>query len=372
MTMKVYYVVKSLLHKYPPCVSQIQMLNDLGVNVIVLYGSCESNTIKKFEDSGIKCVELCDPRGKFKGKVDKAYNWLSFRKRLKSFLKKINRNLDVVWFGNAETLLSMTGALKRYHTVITFLELYDKDKLRLKLYKSLANDALAVITCEETRAYLMQSWFKLKSLPYIMPNKPYVVPFSKNTEPTTSQGKELINKLQGHSFVISQGLFEDENSLGVVAEVLRDCYPSMFLVIMGNYNERLEKKLKEINPNILYVPFIPAPYHLEVTSNAHIGLLYYEPCNLNQVFCAPNKIYEYSKFGLPIIGNRIPGLINTIGRYNSGICLNFTYEEIKEGLVKIEDKYDEYSKNSIAFFNSTDNLKVMEQIVHDIKVCLEN
>ena len=37
--MKVLYIVKTQLHYYPPCISQIRMLKDLGYDVEVLYGT---------------------------------------------------------------------------------------------------------------------------------------------------------------------------------------------------------------------------------------------------------------------------------------------------------------------------------------------
>ena len=49
MIKKVFYVVKSELHYFPPCVSQIRMLNDLGVNVTVVYGSSDSKVIDIFK-----------------------------------------------------------------------------------------------------------------------------------------------------------------------------------------------------------------------------------------------------------------------------------------------------------------------------------
>lgn len=65
------------------------------------------------------------------------------------------------------------------------------------------------------------------------------------------------------------------------------------------------------------LPYITAPYHLEVTSHAFIGILIYAPVYgtftspLNSIYCAPNKLYEFSHFGIPMIGNNIPGL-NTL------------------------------------------------------------
>ena len=53
------------------------------------------------------------------------------------------------------------------------------------------------------------------------------------------------------------------------------------------------KKYMEILSDLIYIPQIPSPQHLFVTSIAYIGILVYDPISLNQIFCAPNKIFEY-------------------------------------------------------------------------------
>ena len=51
---KIIYVVKDRLHIYPPCVSQIVMLRDLGIDVYVITEACDKsaeNIIKNSEKS---------------------------------------------------------------------------------------------------------------------------------------------------------------------------------------------------------------------------------------------------------------------------------------------------------------------------------
>ena len=95
------------------------------------------------------------------------------------------------------------------------------------------------------------------------------------------------------------------------------------------------EKIVDIYDNCVFYPYVPAPLHLEVTSYARFGILFYRPTILNKAFCAPNKIFEYGGFGIPMIGNDIPGLKNTIGNSNAGICTKLTEENIQ----KIVDVY---------------------------------
>ena len=79
MFRKVIYLVKSNLHYYPPCMAQIQMLDDLGIEVEVWYGSSASNALEILSKRGIKLVPLSDKRLAKRGKLDSLLNWLNFR-----------------------------------------------------------------------------------------------------------------------------------------------------------------------------------------------------------------------------------------------------------------------------------------------------
>ena len=125
--------------------------------------------------------------------------------------------------------------------------------------------------------------------------------------------------------------------------------------------------------NIHYIPFIVPPYHLLVTAKAHIGLLPYKSTNetirsaLNAVYCAPNKIYEYAKCGVPMLGSDMPGLMHPFALYNIGyICETQSKEEIKKLILKIENNYSEMSENCKKFYTSVDLDEIVERILDEI------
>ncbi len=362
MTKMLYYVVKSALHYYPPCISQIRILNDLGIDVTVIYGSSDNAVLDILRSEGVNLVQLTDPRGKYPGKLDKINNWLQFRKAAKKYLKGISKEDSVLWFGNAESVIPLSGLLSGRKYIVSFLELLDKHPQKLKAVTPLAKEAAVVTTCEETRSYLMQSWFNLEKLPYTIPNKPYNVPFSRGTIPTTEAGLSILEETKGAKFVIYQGIFQNPEYMNAIAQVMHDYFPDMYLVLMGIDKYNIVENVKKIHKNTISVNYIPSPLHLQVTSNAYIGVLYYKPDELNKVFCAPNKIFEYSYFGLPIIGNDIPGLKNTIGKAKAGVCIDFSYESVFEAFTAISQNYSQMSKNAVDFYNSVDNVDTIRKI----------
>ena len=112
--------------------------------------------------------------------------------------------------------------------------------------------------------------------------------------------------------------------------------------------------------------YITAPYHLEVTSHAFIGILIYAPVYgtftspLNSIYCAPNKLYEFSHFGIPMIGNNIPGLKYTIESYKMGCCLPFfNAESLKNAITDLTDNYETYAENARRFYDEDDKTSVI-------------
>lgn len=370
----VYYFVKSDLHYYPPCVTQIRMLKNAGVNVVAVYGSSKGVIVDILKKENIETVELIDTRGKYKGKTDKIYSWWTYRRAALKFLKNIDRKSSLLWFGNVESYLPLYGGLGKYNTAISFLELLDITSIKSKFTGKIIKKNKFITACEETRAYVMRDNWKLDKMPYILPNKPYEVAIKKNAVPSIKETKEFFDKMGDAKYIIWQGaVFPKTELLSTLAIALREKFPDYYFVIMGLDRRNDIPQLKKLNPNLIHVPYIPAPSHLEITSHAYIAALFYDPNNLNRAFCAPNKIYEYSSFGLPMISNAIPGLRNTIGTAHAGVCVDITKENVIAAIEYINSHYEEMQEAAFKFYESTDNFKTIKRIITENNIeCSSN
>ena len=116
-----------------------------------------------------------------------------------------------------------------------------------------------------------------------------------------------------------------------------------------------------------HISFIPSPQHLYITSLANIGILMYDPISLNQIFCAPNKIFEYSGYGIPMIGNNIPGLKIPFEKYNCGrIFDNGNIDELCQNILEINENHEQFSKNAIRLYNSVDNKAFLKSVLEEL------
>lgn len=360
----VIYVVKSLLHTYPPCVTQIRLLNKAGVHVEVLFGSCKDTVTNIFDTENIPYKELKDERGKFSGVLDKINNYYCFRRSLRKELRNRDLKDTIIWFGTAETLLTMKGALSGIEYAVSLLELLDDRPFRMWLLKDLVRKAQFIVSCEETRAYIMRAWWKLKELPYVMPNKPYDNP-QVFKEVTDSDAISLLKKIGDKKIIIYQGIIKEKGILENIAKAINELPSDYVLLLMGADPENIIPEIKKITDRV-YTGWVTAPNHLQVTSKAYIGLVYYKAdSSLNRAYCAPNKIYEYGAFGVPMLANDIPGLKNTVGSCGAAVCSNMSVEEIVKSVHEITDKYELMQKASRSFYESTNIVKIMGRIIND-------
>lgn len=98
MFKRVIYIVKSDLAFYPPCMSQIRMIKDLGVQIEVWFGSSKDTAKEILKGEGIPFTELVDPHLSVGGKLDTLNNWTHFRKAVLTRLKKRANGLSyLVW-----------------------------------------------------------------------------------------------------------------------------------------------------------------------------------------------------------------------------------------------------------------------------------
>lgn len=361
--MKVVYIVYNKLHFYPPCVSQIRMIKKLGYDIDVIYGNCDEKTIKILSGENINCINLNYNNEDGINKFVKIYRILKFRKKLLLEINKYNKKKTLFWFGNAESALTLKGKMNNMKYVLSLLELYDEKSIIHKLLHGVVEKSNHVTTCEETRGYLTKYWYGLDYLPTILPNKSYKQLEERNYKGSCDLTKKIIDDIKHDNIIIYQGYINDSKELVAFADALNEVGSNYKLLLIGIDKNNIYKKIKKIYSNTVFYSYIPAPLHLEITSHAKIGILFYNDSKLNNAYCAPNKIYEYSAFGIPIIGNNIPGLKNTIGAAKAGICIELEKNKIIDSILKIERNYKEYSQNSRKFYDSCDNLNKIKNIL---------
>lgn len=89
---------------------------------------------------------------------------------------------------------------------------------------------------------------------------------------------------------------------------------------------------------------------------------------VNALYCAPNKIFEYGKYGKPMIANDVPALKYIFKEYHCGEVVDYpiTPNAISTILEKLFSNYDMYSKGALEYYQSVDLIKIVKGILASI------
>lgn len=368
---------------YPPVMNVLKnfLCHSHKVNLISCGTTKLPAEIRK--NNNIKIYDISLPSG------NSIHNRLSRSYKRKTIGRKLTRQCmqhsDVLWTTTDLTVEMLGKMVLEYRHVMQLMELIDHyPRIRMKYLsklpfaqfpiKNYGRKAWKVVVPEKNRAYIQKTWWDLKETPYVLPNKPYDINVG---EPDLNEMK-ILEEMQEEKrkIILFQGNLSDDRDLSPFAEAIKTLGEEYCLYVMGKSGARYvneSKKLFEKYPFIKYIGYFTPPKHLLFTKYAHIGLLPYIPSknhlflpDLNALYCAPNKIYEYSAFGVPMLGTDVPGLTAPFEKYNIGVsCKKLDAKHIVEAVKKIDGNYAELSQNCKRYFVDTNLDEIVEKILYE-------
>lgn len=382
MIKRVFTIIKEDLVYFPPTTSLIRALIDLNVQVVHLGYYSDKIQRKELEAKGVKFVDIIhyDSNDSLLSKLIKQNQ---FKRKVKSFLASASiTDNDYVWILNAETICLLSDIVGKYRTILQFYEFKNsvfnwKYWLMNPTYNHVKtlHRAEKIVHCEYNRAQIFKGIYNLEKLPFVLPNKPYIDEEILDNIPQDVKDivADIMMKTEGKKVVLYQGIFRSkERRLQEFCQAIKEMPDDFVLIAMGKGNDEYERLKRRFEcDRILFVPFVRPPYHLIVTEMASICVLSYFPSSkslahtINPIYCAPNKIFEYAKYGKPMISNDIPGLYYPFRLYNCGRCINYpmTVEQVKFTIKEVFDNYDALSKGATAFYNSINIKDIVKNII---------
>lgn len=308
----IWIILRSSVHTRRPVMSVIQNLlekNDVKINLISIepLGICNDNL-----------SEYIIPIGIGTNIVSKVFAYSSFRKYINKTLKENLKEDDYIWIGSLDTINLCIGlnVFSRSKYICHIHELYDTNRLKLSLSKKFIQNAYKVVVPEVNRARILQVWLELKEQPIVYPNKPWTHPRQRYMKPTIELTKKILSQFDySKKIIIYQGHIGRDRSLSPIIQAIEDMDNVEFWLMGRDHN--YVNELLAMSDKVKYLGFVPAPHHLEVTSYADIGIMSYDLINLNNLYCAPNKVWEYLGFDLFFICNQVGSLDEFI---TNGCC----------------------------------------------------
>lgn len=369
----------------PPTVSLIKTLCELGhtVTYITIF---KDDYYEHFDSEKVKNVALYDyndidlvQKVKFsKIAMSCAYRIeILIRKILAKKVSKVIKNIikedDVLWIVNEMTVnyakKSLINNFKNYIFTIYELEIDDK---KSHFIKKAAQKAKINVVPEYNRAHIIQALYQLEKTPIVLPNKSIDHPRMKNIKGIDKNIYDILDRIKKEKkrIVVYSGIIGPERRLDTLIEAIDRLNTKFELVILGRESNYLRELLQKYPKKFTYLGYKTNPEHLPIISQCDIGVLFYiaDRKTINPIYCAPNKIFEYTGFGLPVICNDIPALKYTAEQYKFGLCVDISnVDDICDKLEKYDENYDIYSKNSKVFFESLDIKEIINRILIEYK-----
>ena len=219
--------------------------------------------------------------------------------------------------------------------------------------KLLINRVQLVISADEKRAELMKKYYKLEETPCVVPNYSELqIDEEYSLSPDVKEFFDDKRKTFVYAGVLTSGRNIEEIILR--AANLADSY-KVLIIGDGGEKARLEKIASECSGlKYLFTGNVPYKYLGNYLKRCDVGFLSYPLTNLNNIYCAPNKIYEYASVELPMVCNDNPNLISIVGGSKIGVCvsdkdIDGCSRSIEEALKLIERDYDTYKYNIQTF-----------------------
>ncbi len=296
-----------------------------------------------------------------------------YRNFRKKFKENHKRNFfDIILVLNYSSLPFLKIARKRnkkakiiydsFELIIKTRE--EKKTLRDRFYlwqeKLITKKTNYIITANEERALIMQGRYGLKQKPYIIKNIPTEIPIFK---PRKLNENERVS-------IVYLGYVSKTRKIDKLVDYIAN-KNELDLYVYGDgdyYKELLDYEEKKEFKNV----FVMGRYNQNeiegILKKHHIGYICYDTKGLNNIYCEPNKIYDYTFHRLPLISFYHPKLYFIFERYQIGI----SSDNIVEALNEIVKNYNDYQERLVEFNNITEkeikiNQNVLSLIIKDME-----
>ncbi|MBI64825.1 MAG: hypothetical protein CMG64_00825 [Candidatus Marinimicrobia bacterium] len=273
-----------------------------------------------------------------------------YHKHIKQILK--NNKYDVVV---AADLYSLSGACsQKTNIVFDSREIYSELEAHINkpihrcfwsYYESfyLKKVSSVITTAGSDQLYLQNKYSKYKHLQFY---KIYNYPINPKKIVFSNKGSSRPNKKIN---VLYQGVLQKGRGINLLLNLVSKTN-NVRATIIGDGPEKtryLQKIIKnKIHKRVSMLGKIPYVDLFEHTLTADVGWLIIKDSSLSNRLALPNKLFEYSLMGIPIIASNLPNMEKIITKYNLGKIINppFKVDKINKIIKEILKRHKQNKK----------------------------
>lgn len=336
--MKVCFTYSGPLQYRGRLFKQIRTLQNAGVECVLIHGQTESEapdySIYDFPVIPVRVIE-----DRFK--ILTLASQLQFAQKAAKLIAKSGANTVVC----VALQSALSGAIaKSRNPALRFI--FDNNELSLEMigerlkrkiwsfiHDYILKQADVIIHAEQRRLEYFHRTYKTAARPFLLENLPFFRP-DISGKPARSKAMRCV--YIGGFF---PGRYCEEMLIGFSrmngSEVTFDM---VGFYAPASYQKTINDLLTKIDTSRIRI--LPPVSHRDIydfLSRYDIGLAFYKNTNLNNYYCAPNKVYDYIQMGMPVITNDYPGLIDVVQNHHLGVCIKAVdTERLQDAVQKIE------------------------------------
>lgn len=365
--MEITIILKQKIEFLPPISNLIDFLIEKNIKINLICTDIEEFNYNKYSSRvRIFVIKLRN----YRFRLFKLFSIVIFRKKVHSFLESnsIIRSNSYVWIASSEAAIALGYKISKYKFIFQCHELYDEVYHYRKLNKFYFKNSILNVCPDNNRAAIYRYWYSLKQTPSVLVNFPYNHPRTLKMDIDNLAAQTIVRSLSNKKIILYMGVISYSRDLMPFFDAVEKMGEEYHILLLGRplENDGYLENIMGRYDHVSHINSLPAPSHLQVASWAYIGILSYSFSSLNNVFCAPNKIWEYSGFGIPLISNDVPGIKDMLARYGSGISINLELCDstlIMQTILSIDRNYFEFSENAQRMFNECDYRKQLNTIL---------
>jgi hypothetical protein len=320
--------------------------------------------------------------------LPKKFNNKAFSRALSKFASALSKNqevYDVAYCVDATGLYSFRkSGMKAGRIVNISLEILDEEgvgqsgahkEIKKAEREMLMEKVERVVIQDQYRADALQRslGFQLKSCSYL----PNSVRLDRDATGRSNYFHKLFDFENDQKIVLSAGMIADSVCSLALSTAIGKWNTD--LPVKTVFHERIEipgnrpyyDKVRSAGNGKVFLSLKPLPYNevYKIFSSADIGLAIYSRShgdNFGVIGSASGKLFQYIKYGVPVIASNIPGLRELVQDNEIGMVVN-SPEDVPSAIEKVLSDWDRYSNNARKAFEDRLNMDVyLEELFQSI------
>ena len=196
------------------------------------------------------------------------------------------------------------------------------EKLFYLLEKKTIKHSDLVIAANSSRAQMMKDHYHLEKVPIVIMNIPPMPEPKASREEVISMFPILIKEQPEDVHIVYMGDIDFVRGIDVLLDSIKYLPENIKLIFVGGGIDLENVKIvaSKIGKNQIRVTGqVPNHMIFDIIKQADIGFIsYLLSNNLNHIYCAPNKIFEYAQAGLPVISTCQPTIRKIFSEFRIG------------------------------------------------------